>query len=154
MKATAILAGLGLGVLLMGCESREAGPATSAPQPETRPAAAPEAAAAPAALAGAGWTIFEVEGEAVSGVTMAFAEGRIAGRSACNRYTGVPGFSGANGLSVPRAASTMMACPEPQMQTEQKFLKALEQVARWSVADGTLTLSAADGSVLMRGRRD
>jgi heat shock protein HslJ len=152
--------GLGLALALAGCEARDSAPTTAAPQPESAPGAsagqavAPEAGAAPAALAGDEWTIFEIAGEQVSGVTMAFAEGRVAGRSACNRYTGPTSFTGPDRLAVARTASTMMACPDPQMEIEQRFHSALEQVARWSVADGVLTLSGADGSAIMRGRRN
>jgi heat shock protein HslJ len=50
-------------------------------------------------------------------------------------------------LTFARMASTMMACPDG-MDTEQKFLKALEQVKRWSIAKQQLELMDGSGKVI------
>lgn len=88
-------------------------------------------------------------------ITAEFAEGRIAGRSACNRYTGTVEIDAAAGTLEPGAlVSTKMACPPPQMESESRYLGALEGVARYEVADGRLTLHAADGSTLVFERAE
>jgi heat shock protein HslJ len=51
-------------------------------------------------------------------------------------------------LTFARMASTMMACPDG-MQTEQKFLKALEQVKRWKIAGRQLKLMDGSGKVVL-----
>jgi heat shock protein HslJ len=50
-------------------------------------------------------------------------------------------------LTFARMASTMMACPDG-MDTEQKFLKALEQVKRWRIAKQQLELMDGSGKVI------
>jgi putative lipoprotein len=119
-----------------------------------KPMAAPPPASPPQSLAGAEWRITEIAGKPVPAdtkVTMAFADGRVAGTSGCNRYFG--GFEAGPGtLKVGQAGSTMMACPEPMMQTEQAFLEALRQVTGFTVSGNSLTLTGASGP-LMKGSR-
>jgi heat shock protein HslJ len=50
-------------------------------------------------------------------------------------------------LKFARMASTMMACPSG-METEQKFLAALEQVKMWKVARRQLELMDDMGAVV------
>jgi heat shock protein HslJ len=64
-------------------------------------------------------------------VTLNFLSGRIAGKAACNRYTAsiedgeMPGD-----VTVGHAASTRMACPEPLMNAETRFLRNLAQAKK------------------------
>jgi len=51
-------------------------------------------------------------------------------------------------LTFARMASTMMACPDG-METEQKFLKALEQAKRWKIAERQLKLMDGSGKVVL-----
>jgi heat shock protein HslJ len=119
--------------------------------PEKPMAATPPS---PEALAGATWRITEIAGTPVPAgaeVTMEFKDGRIAGKGACNRYFG--SFeAGAGTLKLGPAGSTMMACPDPLMQTEQAFHAALKQVTGFKVEGNSLTLSGPDGP-LMKGSR-
>lgn len=111
----------------------------------------------PTDLLAGSWTVDELHGAALpeeAEVTMAFdaAEGRVFGKSACNRYNGSFTLSG-EGLSFGPAAGTMMACPEELMKVEQTFLRGLETVSRFDIgADGRLELVAGD-TVLLRARR-
>ena len=79
-------------------------------------------------------------------ITAQFAEGVIAGRAACNRYTGsvaagdVPGDLS---LSGPMAMTRMM-CQPPLMEWEQRYAQALEGLARYSFVAGKLVLSWRD----------
>lgn len=72
-------------------------------------------------------------------------EGRAAGFSGCNRFTG--GYSiaqrrdGSPGLSFGPAAGTMMACPEG-MELEQEFLQTLPKTTGYRIQGDTLTLLA------------
>jgi len=51
-------------------------------------------------------------------------------------------------LTFARMASTMMACPDG-METEQKFLRALEQVKRWKITGRQLELRNGSGTVVL-----
>ena len=101
------------------------------------------------------WQVASLEGEPVpekaQPVTLDFmSEGRVAGRSGCNRYTAAWEWVG-DRLIVERAASTRMACLSPVMAVEKHFLSALSRVegARL-VEEGALVLTGREGSELMR----
>lgn len=108
-------------------------------------------------LLGTDWRVIRLDGEAVPEtgaddeeivITIAFdAEGRVSGRAACNRFTA--GYElGGEGLSISPAASTRMACREPRMQLESRFLDLLGDVRRFDIgADGELALIATDGRI-------
>jgi heat shock protein HslJ len=81
-------------------------------------------------------------------ITAQFAEGVIAGRAACNRYTGgvtAGEKPGDLSLSGPLAVTRMM-CPPPLMEWEQRYTQALEGLARYSFVAGKLVLSWQDES--------
>jgi heat shock protein HslJ len=71
---------------------------------------------------------------------------RASGSGGCNRIMGGYELKG-DTLTFARMASTMMACPDG-METEQKFLKALEQVKRWKIAERQLKLMGGSGKVV------
>lgn len=141
-----LLAAAGLALATMtGCAS------TSTPEPTQ--SAAPTGGAA---LAGAEWSVFEINGAAIvpnSTPTINFEEGRVFGAGSCNRFMG--GYSiSPDGLKLEMSqmASTMMACPEPLMQQEGAYLKTLGAVTGYSVADGVLTLTTPDGQTIRAKR--
>lgn len=85
-------------------------------------------------------------------VTIGFAEGRVSGRSACNRYTGTFGLTG-EGLSLGPLAGTMMACPDPQMALERDFHAAMAQVDRFDIGPaGELLLIGGDVTLITAAR--
>lgn len=99
-------------------------------------------------LEGEEWTVRTLAGEPVPdevSVTISFLENdRVAGSSGCNRFMGGYALTG-EGLSFGQIAGTMMACPELQMQTEQRFLGLLQAVNRFEVTpDGGLRLITTD----------
>ena len=51
--------------------------------------------------------------------------------------------------ATPTSASTMMACPEPQMAVETEYLSALQNVTQWSYFRGDLALlyQTEDGEI-------
>ena len=76
-------------------------------------------------------------------VTLIFGDGRIAGKSGCNRYTAsiktgdVPGSLSIDGP----IAGTRMACQPPQDEVEARYLKALESTTRYSFLLGRLAVT-------------
>lgn len=101
-------------------------------------------------LTGSQWQVEAIDGDPVaedSDVTIAFSdEGRVSGSSSCNRYHG--GWNASdNQLEFSRMAATRMACLEPLMQQENRFLKLLGDVRHYQfAADGRLVLETADGT--------
>jgi len=83
-------------------------------------------------------------------VTLAFVDGRIAGKSACNRYfAGIEEGDIAGDIKIGQAGSTMMACPDELMKIERQYLDTLSQVNSFSFLAGSLVLSGQkeDGTV-------
>lgn len=98
------------------------------------------------------WVFESVAGEPIpdrARVTLQFDsdEKRAFGLAACNRYTAAYSLDG-QAFSLQMMASTKMACPEPLMNTEDRFLGALRQVTGYAIdADGRLRLSGPDGTL-------
>ncbi len=107
------------------------------------------------AVAGS-WRVIRLAGAATPVAiqpTIEFStEGRISGRSGCNRYSG-PYLLTAEGLSFGPAAATRMACPPPQMQIEQRFFESLTKVTRATTGPRrSLRLMAGDSEVMVLQR--
>jgi heat shock protein HslJ len=76
--------------------------------------------------------------------TVTFANGSVSGSGGCNRYTA--SYTVDDGkLTIGLAASTMMACPEPQTAVEQPFMAALAATMAYKIEDGQLSLLDAGG---------
>lgn len=76
--------------------------------------------------------------------TASFASGSVSGSGGCNRYTA--SYTVAAGkLTIGLAASTMMACPEPQTAVEQPFMAALARTMAYQIEDDQLSLLDAGG---------
>jgi heat shock protein HslJ/uncharacterized membrane protein len=104
-------------------------------------------------IAGHMWTVVAIEGRAVDGdadASIVFdLDGRIAGSTGCNRFTGSYTLTG-EGLTVGPLAATRMACPPPRMAVESEFLAFMERVQRFDIDEiGELTLLDAAGGRLM-----
>jgi len=97
-------------------------------------------------LAGTEWVLTELnrnepiqEGAEVS---LVFAEGKVSGKSACNRYSAsVEQGEAPADLKVGPARSTRMACPGELMDVEQQYLDALIHVTGFSFLAGKLVLT-------------
>ena len=81
--------------------------------------------------------------------SMTFSEGRVAGSTGCNRFTG-PYSTDGDRLELGTIASTRMACAPPLMALEQAYLEALGRVARWRIESEALMLSDEQGEELLR----
>jgi heat shock protein HslJ len=107
-------------------------------------------------LAGGIWLVEDVNGGGVidnAQLDASFADGKVSGRSGCNRYNGGWQQDGA-AIKVGPLMSTRMACAPALMTLEQKFLATLEAATLVSFdATGAAFLKAPDGRVL-RLRRD
>ena len=76
-------------------------------------------------------------------ITLEFADpDRIAGKAACNRYNG-PLRVEAGSLRIGPLVTTRMACPEPLMAAESRFLAELEAATRLSRDNSALLLHGA-----------
>ena len=99
-----------------------------------------------AALSNHRWVLTELDGQPIidtvrrNAASLQFfeKEGRVAGSGGCNRITGGYERSGTDGLKFSRIVSTRMACPGPDLETP--FLRALDRVDGFSIAQGVLTL--------------
>ena len=105
-----------------------------------------------AALEGATWRLTSVaraDGQLQAApnsveATATFANGSVSGSGGCNRYT--TSYTVKDGkLTIGLAASTMMACPEPQTAVEQPFMAALAATRAYQIEDGQLSLLDAGG---------
>ncbi|RUR34942.1 META domain-containing protein [Vreelandella andesensis] len=69
---------------------------------------------------------------------------RLAGSTGCNTLIGSYRIAGKR-LTFEQVATTMMACPTPQMRNEQVMLSTLQQIHAWQVDGDTLSLQNANG---------
>jgi len=98
-------------------------------------------------LAGVDWVLIEFDWNdpvpADIDITLRFEGDRIGGKSACNQYGGsvIAGrLPGAMTVELPMI-STMMACPPPTDEFEQRYLEKLQGVTQFSFLSGNLTLT-------------
>jgi heat shock protein HslJ len=100
------------------------------------------------------WRLIRLGGETVSaadpqrGPSLVFdpATHRVSGSGGCNRLTGGYEVKGEE-LKFGQMASTRMACVSG-METEQKFLAALEKVKKWKIAGRQLELMDDSGAAV------
>jgi heat shock protein HslJ len=100
------------------------------------------------------WRVVELAGRSVDSsqeATLVFKDGRVAGKSFCNRYSAAVEVKG-QALVIGPAASTKMACMPSESEREALFLDVLRQVASGVLTDRTLTLKAGDGRTIMARR--
>lgn len=76
--------------------------------------------------------------------TASFVHGSVSGSGGCNRYTASYSVD-AGKLTIGLAASTMMACPEPQTAVEQPFMVVLAATMAYKIEDDQLSLLDAKG---------
>ena len=100
-----------------------------------------------AAIEGPEWVLThfsrEEEAPAEPEVTLAFAEGRIAGGSGCNNYFAdvVESQDSPGSFSIGPAGSTQMMCPDEAMAIEDRFLKQLGGADSFYFLGGKLVIN-------------
>jgi heat shock protein HslJ len=78
-------------------------------------------------------------------VTLSFADGRISGKSACNRYSaGITDGDNPGDILIGPTMGTRMACADHLMEIEFLFLKALGEVSSFSFHSEKLVLKGLD----------
>lgn len=81
-------------------------------------------------------------------ITLLIQNGRVSGKSGCNRYFADYKVTG-NELTIGKTASTMMACPEPLMKQERDFLEQLGQVKSYAIENGELHFRIGSGESVL-----
>ena len=76
-----------------------------------------------------------------------FREGRVAGHSGCNQYTGSFTQDGES-LKLGPLAATKMACPPDRMKQEQAWFEMLDKVRGFEATHLLLKLKGTDGNVI------
>jgi heat shock protein HslJ len=90
-----------------------------------------------ALLHSSAWTLRALDGASLPSdrpLELLFGtDGRFAGQGSCNRLVGGYRLSG-EGLRLGPVAGKMMACPEPLVAAERRYVEALEKVGRFDFA--------------------
>jgi heat shock protein HslJ len=107
----------------------------------------------PSALQGSDWVL---DPSSIAGlvdqvppgaeITIAFADGRVSGKAACNSYGGDYAAKDDGSMAFGPFAVTLMACDEPTMMLEHAYLATLAGVQAFAL-DGDLVLTG-DGADL------
>ncbi len=75
-------------------------------------------------------------------VTLAFTGDRIAGKSACNRYSaGIAEGDRPGSIQIGQSMGTRMACPDELMKIERQYLDTLSRVTDFNFHAGSLALN-------------
>lgn len=98
------------------------------------------------------WNVVSVEGKQVTGnpyIGFDTENGRLYGNAGCNRIMGGFEIDSVNPghIGLTNVASTRMMCPD--METEQKVLEALNEVAGFKSSATGVELTDKDGKVLI-----
>ena len=84
--------------------------------------------------------------------TITFAkDGSVFGDSGCNRFTGSYKVKG-DRITIGPLASTMMACPEPQMSAEMTFLTRLQAAVSYHATSKVLKVFAPKDMIRFTAR--
>jgi len=100
-------------------------------------------------LAANEWTLVEIDGQPVpSGIEpplIHFETGKLRGFAGCNRFNATITESKPGVIDIGPGAATKMACPPPQMELEDKFLKQLDAVTGYTYLAEQLALTWSEG---------
>ncbi len=148
-----------LGACTPTVEPGDSQPVPAEPTPTAQPEKPAEKVEEPAETAadaldldGSIWDLQSFGGANVStnGITMQLADGMISGSDGCNRYSNGYQLEN-NSLTVEGPfISTMMACPDADMELSGKYLQALESAGAVSLVDGVLTVQTGEGELIFK----
>ena len=95
------------------------------------------------------WTLVEMDGQPLppelDAPLIHFETDRVRGFAGCNRFTAPVQETAPGQIDIGAAAAERKACPPPQMELEQKFLKQLDAVSGYGYLAGQLALTWQDG---------
>ena len=99
------------------------------------------------------WNIVSLNGKTVEAeknpyIGFDVKEGKVYGNASCNYITGTFDLSAENIIKLGNVASTMMSCPD--MELEQEVLAALAKVGKIENVENALSLRDAEGNELMK----
>jgi heat shock protein HslJ len=106
-------------------------------------------------LEGPGWVLDELDlGRPVPDgvqIGISFSGDKVTGAGSCNRYFATVSSEGPGNLSFDGMGTTMKACPEPAMEAEQRYLKALAGASSFGFFHGRLLIvcETEDGLVTL-----
>jgi len=102
-------------------------------------------------MAGIEWRPVLIDDEPVAADSEAFVkftvDGSVTGNSGCNNFSGAMEMA-EDGIKMGQLASTRKACPPEIMAVEDRFLQALQDTARFEMANDSLRLLNAEGDAL------
>lgn len=113
--------------------------------------------ATPVSLFEKQWNLTELNGSAVvldttfkitPHLNFTEADSTVVGNAGCNGIGGRFSLSENSGLSFTKMRATLMACPN--LEVEQQFLAVLENVKKYRIEGGTLSLNNANDESLAR----
>ena len=112
-------------------------------------------------LEGPNWLLIEFADETLNTILSDYQvtmnldpeRGTAAGSAGCNNYFASYQIDGQN-LTLGPAGSTMMMCPEPQMNIEITFLTALAEVAGYQIEGDKLMITNAAGDMILKFKID
>jgi heat shock protein HslJ len=146
MKKSALGTILPVCMLISSCVSEHKPTGAAAPVAATAAAAEAAKKAQLFNLVETDWVLEDLAGSGVvSNVrpTLSFPEaGKIAGNGSCNHFFGASEISGTS-IKFTGLGSTRMACPEPIMDQETKYLNALLAAERYEWKDPYLLIYAS-----------
>jgi heat shock protein HslJ len=100
------------------------------------------------------WMLTELDGQAPlpdTAITAEFSDdGKVGGSASCNSYSTTYTVKGDQISFSEQIAATLMACDEPIMTQEQKYLEVLSETATYEVSDDVLTLFDTNGNSLVK----
>lgn len=103
-------------------------------------------------LEGTRWELLQLGGEEILPATFISAEfredGMVGGSSGCNSYS-APYEVEKNIINIGPSMGTLMACPDPIMEQENAYLKALESAKSYQLEDQNLVLADGEGTNLL-----
>jgi heat shock protein HslJ len=114
------------------------------------------ASVAPSTLAGTSWTLVSYGGAgnqtpAAAGIltSVVFApNGQVSGNLGCNGFSGTYMVKDGTLVFGP-LASTLMACPDPQMTQEGTAFQVLSGTVRFTAVGSTLTIFSTNGTTAL-----
>jgi len=119
------------------------------------PACGDDEPSGPEALEDVTWVLTQFVAEDGSteivdvGVDAEFDGSTISGVSGCNRYNAAYEASG-DEISFGPIAGTQMACPEPEMSVEARYVQLLESVATFEVEGRAMSMADGEGTPVLQ----
>ncbi len=99
----------------------------------------------------ASWTVTELNGKPVDGLTFDYTTDKVSGTGGCNRFNGPISIED-DAIQIGPLASTKMMC-EGKSEIEAQYFSALEAARSFVIEGDSLALKAEDGHVLVKFKK-